>query len=175
IMEGEKWCLHSGEDSFTSERLDFFCVAIRKATYDRMEGLDEQFGRGYYEDTDFSIRAKRAGLKMIFTEDVFVYHKAGKSFSRMGRKFVKKLMRENRKKLEKKHPGIVELHHIRNRNTHVMNQYILLKESTDNSPSQALDYKFNNRLQLARTLIPTNPLKRLIYHFQLKSLCKRFY
>lgn len=174
IREGERWCSHSRGDHFESGRLDFFCVAVRKIDYEKLGGLDEQFGPGYYEDTDFSIRAKRAGLNMIFTEDVFVYHKAGKSFSRMGRNYVKKLMRENRKKLEKKHPGMVELHHIRDRNMHIMNQYILLKKDVEGSADAALAYKFNNRLQLARTIYPNNPLKKLIYHNRLKRLYRNF-
>jgi GT2 family glycosyltransferase len=175
IREGEKWCSYSRGDHFTSERLDFFCVALRKTDYERLGGLDERFGPGYYEDTDFSIRAKRAGLNMIFTEDVFIYHKAGKSFSRMGRKYVKKLMRENRKKLERKHPGMVELHHLRDRNMHIMNQYILLKKDVERTADAALAYKFNNRLKLARTMYPGNLLKKLIYHSRLNRLCRRFY
>ncbi|MFH2218781.1 MAG: glycosyltransferase family 2 protein [Pseudomonadota bacterium] len=174
IREGDGWCSHSRGDCFSSERLDFFCVAVRKTDYEKLGGLDEQFGPGYYEDTDFSIRAKRAGLNMIFTEDVFIYHKAGKSFSKMGRKYVKNLMRENRKKLEKKHPGRVELHHIRDRNMHVMNQYVLLKKDVGGVEDAALAYKFDNRLKLARTMNPGNPLKKLIYRGRLNRLCSKF-
>lgn len=175
IVEGERWCAHSRGDCFASERLDFFCVAMRKATYEQLGGLDEQFGPGYYEDTDFSIRAKRIGLKMMFTEDVFVCHRAGKSFSNMGKKFVKKLMRENKKKLIKKHSGIIKLHHMRDRNINIMYQYVLLKENIDKSFSQGLEYKFHNRLQLARTMYPNNPLKKLVYYCRLKSLCRKYY
>lgn len=174
IREGERWCLHSREDYFTSERLDFFCVAVRKRDYENLGGLDEQFGPGYYEDTDFSIRAKRYGLKMIFTEDVFIYHKAGKSFSKMGRKYVKNLMRENREKLKRKHPGMVELHHIRDRNLHIMQHYFLLKKDAGGAADAALAYKFNNRLKLARTLYPGNPIKKLIYRSRLNRLCSEF-
>ena len=175
IREGERWCAHSRGDCFASARLDFFCVAMRKATYEQLGGLDEQFGPGYYEDTDFSIRAKQRGLTMIFTEDVFIYHRAGKSFSKMGKKFVKKLMRENKEKLIKKHSGIIKLHHMRDRNMNVMNQYVLLKENMDKSFSKVLEYKFHNRMQLARTMYPNNPLKKLVYYCRLKSLCNKYY
>jgi len=175
LQEGKKWCVHSGGDFFPSERLDFFCVAMRKDFYERLGGLDEQFGLGYYEDTDFSIRARRMGLNMIFTEDVFIYHRAGKSFSKMGEKFVKKLMRENKNRLKKKHPGMVKLHHIRNRNMNIMNQYVRLKKNRDQPLSKALNYKFQNRLQLARTLYPNNLLKRLVYDMQLNNLCRKFH
>lgn len=175
IREGKKWCACSEGDCFASERLDFFCVAMRKATYEQLGWLDEQFGLGYFEDTDFSIRAKRIGLKMMFTEDVFVYHRAGKSFSNMGKKFVKKLMRENKKKLIKKHSGIIKLHHMRDRNINIMNQYVLLKKNMDKSLFQGLEYKFHNRLQLARNMYPNSPLKKLFYYYRLKTLCKKYY
>ncbi|MCP3950845.1 MAG: glycosyltransferase family 2 protein, partial [Desulfobacterales bacterium] len=84
LREGALWCSHSRKDIFPSERLDFFCVAIRKSIYERFGGLDERFGTGYYEDTDFSLQVRKAGLKMMFTEDAFIYHQAGKSFSREG-------------------------------------------------------------------------------------------
>ena len=74
MLEGAKYCSYSKGDHFPSKRLDFFCVAIRKEVYDRLDGLDERFGIGYYEDVDFSIRANRMKIKMMFAEDCFIYH-----------------------------------------------------------------------------------------------------
>ena len=43
----------------------FFCAAIRREVIDKIGMLDEVFGVGGGEDTDFCIRAERAGYKII--------------------------------------------------------------------------------------------------------------
>jgi len=175
IEEGKKWCSHANHDCFKSERLDFFCVAMLKKTYEKLGGLDEQFGQGYFEDTDFSIRANKMGLNMVFTENVFVYHRAGESFAGLGKKFVHRLMRDNRKKLAKKHSGVVKLHHMRERNMYIMNEYILLKREKDAVSCNGLDYRFQNRLSLANNMYPNNLIKKLFYYMRLRSFCTKYY
>jgi GT2 family glycosyltransferase len=174
LHEGEVWCSHSRKDAFLSERLDFFCVAIRKDIYDRFGGLDEQFGAGYYEDTDFSLQVKQAGLKMMFTEEVFVYHQAGKSFSRKGKAYVKKLMQANRKKLKNKYGRRVDLHHMRDCNLYVLDCYASIASKQGGVVDPDLEYKFLNRVEHARTLLPGSPLKKLKYKMQLNKICRRF-
>jgi GT2 family glycosyltransferase len=174
IREGEEWCARSKGDYFKSERLDFFCVAIRKAVFDRLGGFDERFGPGYYEDVDYSIRANLAGVRMMFTEDCFVYHSAGKTFSKMGRGGVRRLMHGNKRALKKKYSGLVKLFHMRDRNLNIMKQYLLIKWGGSNRTDE-LDYKFSNRLSLANTMYPHNPFKKLIYFFQLKRLCWSYF
>ena len=174
IEEGEVFCSHSNGDYFPSERLDFFCVAIRKTVYEQIGGLDELFGRGYYEDVDFSMMAKRAGIKMMFAEDCFVYHGSGKSFSGIGRKNVKKLMHENKRKLGKKYSEKVKLYHMRDRNINIMNEYVLLRKQGDSSRLQDLDYKFNNRLLLANSIYPHNPIKKMFYYLRIRRLCSGY-
>ncbi len=174
LQEGATWCDHSREDAFISERLDFFCVAIRTDVYNRFGGLDERFGAGYYEDTDFSLQVKQAGLKMMFTEEVFVYHQAGKSFSRKGQGYVKKLMRANKKKLKQKHGRKVKLHHMRDRNLYVLDCYAAIVSKSGQSVDPDLEYKFRNRVELAKTMWPNSPLKKLKYKMQLNRICRRF-
>ena len=175
IREGEEWCARSKGDYFRSERLDFFCVTIRKVVFDRLGGFDERFGLGYYEDVDYSIRANMAGIRMMFTEDCFVYHSAGKTFSKMGREGVKRLMYENKKALKRKYSGTVKLFHMRDRNLDIMKQYLLIKRAGDSSRFDELNYKFNNRLSLANTIYPHNPFKKLLYFFYLKRLCSSYF
>lgn len=43
--------------------LIFFCVAIRRACWDALGGMDEAFNPGFGEDTDFCIRAEGAGWR----------------------------------------------------------------------------------------------------------------
>ena len=174
MREGEEWCVHSNCDHFPSERLDFFCIAVRGSVYKQLGGLDERFGMGYYEDADFCLRAKGTGVKMMFTEDCFVYHSSGKSFSNIGKKNVKKLMSENKRKLRNKHSGAVELYNMRNRNMKIMNQYVNLRRNPD-SRRHDFDYKFNNRVALAKTLYPHSPFKKLLYHIQIRHICSRYH
>lgn len=173
LKEGLDWCHHSRKDVFRSERLDFFCVAICKEVYQQFGGLDEQFGAGYYEDTDFSLQVKQAGLKMMLTEDVFVYHQAGKSFSRKGAQYVKKLMHTNKKKLRKKYGRKVELLHIRDCNLNILECYAAIVSQPGHALDADLAYKFLNRVELAKTLWPNSPLKKFKYKRQLNRICRR--
>jgi GT2 family glycosyltransferase len=171
---GERFCSHSTNDCFASERLDFFCVAVRMDIYNRLEGLDERFGLGYYEDVDFSIKANLSGVKMMFAEDCFVFHSAGKTFSSVGKKKVGKLMHENKKKLKKKYSGKVRLFHMRNRNMKIMEKYIEIKGDAGAGRKPDFDYKFNNRLKLAEGIYPHSPFKKIFYYMQLRSLESRY-
>ena len=174
LEEGARWCAHGGGDAYPSERLDFFCVVIRKDVYDRFGGLDERFGAGYYEDTDFSLQVKKAGLKMMFTEEVFVYHQAGKSFSREGRQKVKALMRANKKKLARKHGGQVRLLHMRQCNAAVLRAYVA-QHAAAAAENEHLRYKFANRMRLARDIFPSSPFKKWRYGALLKQLNRSFF
>ena len=174
LEEGERWCANAGEDVFPSVRLDFFCVAIRKSVYERFGGLDERFGVGYYEDTDFSQQVLSAGLPMMFTEEVFVYHQAGQSFSKIGSRRVKQLMRENKKKLMRKHNRKVKLLHMRQCNAMVLKRYAAQNADTYSS-AEGLRYRFENRMAHARQMVPNSPFKKLKYAWQLKRIQREFY
>lgn len=43
----------------------FFCVAIKKAVFDRIGLLNEEYGTGGSEDIEFCIEAERAGFKVL--------------------------------------------------------------------------------------------------------------
>jgi GT2 family glycosyltransferase len=107
-------------------RLDFFCVAIRKSLWDKLHGLDPVFGLGYYEDTDFSMRAKTLGCKMMICEDAFVYHMGGSSFSANPK--TKALIKRNKKIFLKRHQEAI-LYHQREGNLQALQEYMRLRES----------------------------------------------
>ena len=107
-------------------RLDFFCVAIRKSLWDKLHGLDPVFGLGYYEDTDFSMRAKALGFKMMICEDAFVYHMGGSSFSTNPK--TKALIKRNKKIFLKRHPQAI-LYHQREGNLQALQEYMRLRDN----------------------------------------------
>ncbi len=57
-----------------------FCVLIKREVIEKIGGLDEGFGRGNYEDTDFCLRAFLAGYTATVAKDSFVHHFGSRSF-----------------------------------------------------------------------------------------------
>lgn len=57
-----------------------FCVLIRDQLLERLGGLDESFGRGNFEDTDYCLRAFMAGFRSLIAKDSFVHHFGNRSF-----------------------------------------------------------------------------------------------
>jgi GT2 family glycosyltransferase len=65
---------------YPPERVAFFCVAIRRELFERLNGLDEGFGYGNFEDEDFCVRAQLHGYRLGVVRRSFVYHHGSKSF-----------------------------------------------------------------------------------------------
>jgi GT2 family glycosyltransferase len=106
-------------------RCDFFCIAIRHDVWLELKGLDPAFGLGYYEDFDFSLRLRKAGYEQMITEDVFVLHVGSATFQ--GSKDARKLIKENKMLLQKKHPD-AEFVHTRLGNLSVLKAYQTMRK-----------------------------------------------
>ncbi|MDD5136364.1 MAG: glycosyltransferase family 2 protein, partial [Candidatus Omnitrophica bacterium] len=61
-----------------------FCTLIKRAVIDKIGYLDEVFGMGGYDDTDYSMRALRAGYLCASVHSAYVYHKEHLSFKAAG-------------------------------------------------------------------------------------------
>lgn len=61
-----------------------FCMLIKRDLIDKIGYLDEAFGIGGFDDTDYSMRAHKAGYRSVCVHDSYVYHKQHVSFSAMG-------------------------------------------------------------------------------------------
>jgi len=171
LQEGAHWCEHSPKINFHTDRLIFFCVVIRKSLYQEFQGLDEDFGLGYFEDTDFVYRARKAGKQMVISEEVFVYHRGRGSFSQVSGA-VRTLMKKNKKLFKKKHGHGENSDHWRIKNLQALNRY--QNHLTKGLPIKSLQYAFSNRRMLAETLMPNSPLKRFSYRRKLASTLRNF-
>ena len=54
--------------------LTMFCVAMRRDVLQQVGPLDERFELALFEDDDYSLRVRAAGLRIVVAEDVLVHH-----------------------------------------------------------------------------------------------------
>ncbi|MEA3468252.1 MAG: glycosyltransferase [Thermodesulfobacteriota bacterium] len=171
LHQGIHWCKHSANLDYQTDRLIFFCVLIRKKLYEELQGLDEDFGLGYYEDTDFVYKAIKSGKQLMITEKIFVYHRGKGSFSKVSGA-VRKLMKQNKKLFKKKHGHGENTDHWRIKNLQAMTRY--LEHLDKKIPAKNLEYAFSNRQEVADNLMPNSPIKRFFYRRNLKKTIARF-
>lgn len=134
-----------------SYRADFCCVAIKTSVWRELNGLSPVFGKGYYEDFDFSLRAKELGYLCAIAEDSFVYHKGSSSFK--ASKDQKELIKNNKQIFLSRHPN-ANLPHRRNGNLEAL---IQLKKLDSETPS------FSHRIALEKIDRPRSLIKKMLW------------
>jgi GT2 family glycosyltransferase len=85
----------------TCERLSGFCLLMRRAVLDRVGGLDERFGLGFFDDDDLALRARDAGFELAVACDLFVHHFGSRTFDGAGID-AEALLRRNREQFAAK-------------------------------------------------------------------------
>nr|WP_315463937.1 glycosyltransferase [uncultured Rhodoferax sp.] len=145
-------------------RCDFFCIAVRQSAWTQLGGLDEDFGLGYYEDFDFSLRLRTAGWEQMITEDVFVLHVGSASFQ--GSKDARALIKKNKQLLQSKHPT-ARFEHTRLGNLAVLERYQQLKRSGEWSP--ALELRLGLRQGALLGDAPRSFVKHWLWRLRLKK------
>ena len=65
-----------------------FCLYITRPCLDAVGYLSEDFGLGYFEDTDFCLRARELGFRNVCAPSVYVGHAGSKSFGQKKRSLV---------------------------------------------------------------------------------------
>lgn len=92
-------------DDYISEDDKFGCLwAIKREVYETIGGLDESFGKGYFEDLDYHQRAKEAGFKVGKNHAGLVEHKGKQTFSVVD--IEDTAYNEAREKFKKKYGGV---------------------------------------------------------------------
>jgi GT2 family glycosyltransferase len=86
-----------------------FCMGMNKTVVEQVGLFNEQlFGRGYGEENDWCMRAKKAGYKNIIVPNLFVYHKHGGVFSSPEKEQLKRDNFAKQVRLHPEYPGLVE-------------------------------------------------------------------
>ena len=90
-------------EQYEVEKLCFFCVAIPIRIIKRVGYLDENFGRGNFEDDDYCLRVRKEGFKLRIVEGCFIYHTGSVSFKKIKSSDYNALINKNLKYFETKH------------------------------------------------------------------------
>ncbi len=170
IEEGSRWTGASEGDTFETERLGFFCVALRRDVLVRIGLLDEAFGLGFYEDDDFCLRARKTGYRLICREDVFVYHRGSATFGKVS-KTTRQLLKKNRRLLESKHGCTYRPRHPRDRQLDLVESY--LQRLEEFGFDEGLLFRSEKRLQLAYGMKPRGIWKKICFNRRFAPLTRR--
>jgi GT2 family glycosyltransferase len=82
-----------------------FCMLVKRAVLDDLEGFDELYGRGYCEENDLSMRARALGWRHVVDDATLIEHKGSVSFAEEK----PALLVANRAKLDERFPEYTEL------------------------------------------------------------------
>ena len=74
---------------------------MKRAVYEKIGGLDERFGLGFFDDDDLAERARRAGFDLAVARDLFVHHFGSRTFGGNGIDAAK-LLDENARRFAEK-------------------------------------------------------------------------
>jgi len=78
-----------------------FCLGINKKVSDEIGFFDEIYGKGYYEEGDWGMRAFKKGYKNVLAPNLFVFHHSGTTFEKEETRF---LVKKNRKIVKQRFP-----------------------------------------------------------------------
>lgn len=72
-----------GRSSRDVGKLSLFCLAIDRARFEALGGLDEGYGRGGFEDDELCMAVRRRGRAVRLVTSAWVHHHGSVSFERM--------------------------------------------------------------------------------------------
>ncbi|KRI00904.1 glycosyltransferase family 2 protein [Curvibacter sp. PAE-UM] len=146
-------------------RCDFFCIAIRRDAWDRLGGLDLDFGLGYYEDFDFSLRLSQAGYRQMITEDVFILHVGSATFK--ASPAARALIKRNKLLLKSKHPDAC-FEHTRLGNLAILQAYQRLRAEGRWTPGLQARWQLRHGALVGDA--PRSLIKRWLWKRRIKNV-----
>jgi hypothetical protein len=81
---GRRWRDELRGRWFTVPKLSGFCLLMKRDVYEKIVGLDERFGLGFFDDDDLAERARRARFELAVAHDLFVHHFGSRTFAGNG-------------------------------------------------------------------------------------------
>lgn len=88
--------------SFEIKVLALFCSMISKNLFFEVDGLDERFKIGMFEDDDLAMKIHEKRLKLLCAKDVFIHHTQKGSFNLLPNDEYIQIFSENKEKFEQK-------------------------------------------------------------------------
>lgn len=149
-------------------RADFFCVAIRKSVWELLGGLDLSYGRGYYEDFDFCMRASQKGIEGGMIENALVYHQGSASFKSDVSQST--LIKNNKKIFVNRFPN-AQLRHRRLDHYKTL-QHVLNTQIQDEDQGASIQM-IRWRIESLLADLPKSPLKRMLWRFRIQQIKKQ--
>jgi GT2 family glycosyltransferase len=89
-------------NSFEIAVAPLLCGLVPRQLWFALDGLDENFRVGMFEDDDFSLRVRQAGFKVMVAEDCFIHHFGNGSFAKLPSEESRRIFGENRRMFEAK-------------------------------------------------------------------------
>ncbi|MFH1790581.1 MAG: glycosyltransferase family 2 protein [Candidatus Omnitrophota bacterium] len=111
-----------------------FSMLVKRTVIDTIGHLDERFGIGGFDDTDYSMRAHKAGYRSVCVHSAYVYHREHKSFDALGER--KSLQAAGEREYFRKWPR-----HLR---------AVIISEITDKTPDTHIANLLGTALYMAR-------------------------
>jgi len=90
-----------GGDTSELPRLVGFCVAVRAETFRAVEGFDESYPIGGFEDDDLCMKLRTAGFRLLVAHGSYVHHSEHATFEVNGVDW-RHQQRENRRRFQEK-------------------------------------------------------------------------
>jgi len=89
-----------------------FCMVIKRDVINKIGALSEDFYPAFFEDSDYSLRAVRAGYRIGMAKGSYVWHKEHASFDKLDKKKTEELFKRNREIFVKKWGRILRVAYI---------------------------------------------------------------
>jgi len=91
------------------EYLAFFSTLIKNQVIGEIGFLSKEFGVGFGDDVDYSIRAKKNGWKLVVAKDVFVFHNHRTTFKSIySEEKIVNMLENNTRMFQEKHKDFYE-------------------------------------------------------------------